>query len=334
MAEIIGAPLHRMEGQTDEAGWRLQVCALQLIVEVKSDGMPGNRPIQPAGLVRGAIAALTCASALLFGVACLGLVGEFAHALGHSDRPLSWVGLLMDDQTPIPVVLPLVIVCCFALDGLLAIREPARRRADKPFGCSGLFLASAATVLLILGAFWAAEGGHLRQHVYKDNFAIYEGQAMVLAGSLLVGIALGILLRWRGRWLGLICLLPPVACLVGFRVLAARAEAAPGIELPSAWPSATRVLIMAGAVLALSGLSAWAERRTSGQWHRSAGMATAGLWMLAGLAGCAVAMPYHHMCMKGQGNSVQRIGTIVSVAVFAVFLVGRLVVHRSRLRSR
>ena len=286
--------------------------------------------LQPAGLVRGAIAGFTCVSALLFGFSCLGLVAQFAHALGHSDRPLSWVGLLMDDHTLIPALVPLVIVCCFALDRLLARREPPRRRAGRPFGSSGLFLASAATILLILGAFWAAEGGHLRDHVEEDAFAIYKAQAMLLAGGLLLGIAIGVLVRGRGGAPGLICLLPPAACLVGFRVLAARLEAASESVLPAAWPSATPVLIATGAVLALGGLSAWAERRTTGQWYRSAGVATAGLWALAACAGSLVAVPYGHMCTKAQGNFVQAVGTAATVAIFALFVAGRLVLHRQR----
>lgn len=263
----------------------------------------------------------------------LTFVSAMTHAPNHSQRELSLLSQAMRDGSPIPNYLATAIFVYFVLNHYFS-RNSARVSSKRAgFGSSYLFLFSGTVFLVVLGLFWILDGWAIpRGPGYPNPYVLSSG---VLSAAVFLGIVFGIVGR-RWKRLGILCLVPPIGCVVGMAILGVhlKRELFPETPLPALWPSPASAALATGAVVTAGAFFFWFERRFCKDLHGTTGFVCAGLWAVGATLGWGIILTVRCGCsIEGSAIIVNSaIGGIVVVLALAV-LIRYLIYRRSVTRT-
>lgn len=211
------------------------------------------------------------------------------------------LGFAIQHENLVPTATAVGITLFFLVDGLFRRRKNAEGLDCEGFGRSRMLVVSGAIVLAMLAVLWCLHT------IYTDIPGIlYKSEAIASAGfggawAIAAVTALG--LRRLGNRFEAICLLPPIACFAamllhsrsGNRLARTAVLVAESLQ-PGRRLGITPLGLVVLATIFLSVCTLpvvmWAEQRLFHSCRRTAGIACAGLWVLAAaIATLATAEP-------------------------------------------
>ncbi|MDY7009665.1 MAG: hypothetical protein SVV80_02800 [Planctomycetota bacterium] len=287
-------------------------------------------------ILRTVIIALTFLCSFLFLLASFTLIAGFVHTFNHSPRQLSLLSEAMHDTSPLPAILAGCIVLYFIVDHLLIMTRPVDSSRNDWFGRSGLFLAGCVVVLVLLSAFWLTDGPHIKW--YPGFINPYVLTSSIFSLALLLGLIVGVSVRFMSERFRILCYLPPVVCIAGLWWLARQMEAELGSTADyapmSVWPTSFRLTIVLGMVILINALLFWAEKRFRQSCQGTSGLFCAALWVVAAVMAIGIPAPFACMCTVWGPKHIENAAIVMVLFSFLAAIITRLILYRHRNRSQ
>jgi hypothetical protein len=193
----------------------------------------------------------------------------------------------------VPTTFACAAVIYFVLATILRRRERARGMSCEGFGRSYMLMFSGSLFILLLLTFWCVDA-QLTPWPAAAPAAQLEwcaANSIFLGGAWAAGVVTAFVLRRVGKRFDIICLLPPVACILAMlgialaHVPAAQVaqEVVRMFRVGRHYFSYSEPIFLVAIVLTACILPTifWAERRLFQSSRRAVGIACAGLWVFA-----------------------------------------------------
>ena len=280
----------------------------------------------------GAIVVLLCYVGLLaFCFFWLSALNEAVHALGHVEYTLSPMAQVLDDETPLPFILPPMLV---------ALVEVARRIWPAPAGPEGRLLLlhlSGAAAFAGAGVYGLAVAAVDVSHVE----ALFQFGPLGLHFPLVAGLGVALLVAGALMWIAgrkRRPVLAGVAAMVGLVVATvilwwAGDDFCDEVFLPRVFNHRTMdalgLLVLECGILGVS----WLLAGAMGRWNSLCLVGALLAWSVAAKAAVAAQGSSHHMCLRDTYRNAQMVAAVAAgLVLLACVLAARLL--RSRRHNR